>query len=81
MKAKVNGTAVKIEKGIPLPSGKNQARYPFSKMEIGDSFAVPKSEANRLRTSLNQYKIKTKDKAFATRTLPNEIRVWKIESI
>lgn len=29
---------VKIEKGVPLP--RRDGKYPFAKMEVGDSFAV-----------------------------------------
>lgn len=34
-----------IEKNVPVPSGRQPKKYfPFDKMEIGDSFAVPVPE-------------------------------------
>lgn len=37
-----NGHTIKIERGIPLPSGKRgpKPKYPFAQMRRGDSFTV-----------------------------------------
>ena len=44
---------VKIDKGIPLPSDiRNELKYPFNEMDIGDSIFFPlegQDNANRMK--------------------------------
>ena len=39
----------KIETGIPIP--KARSKYPFKDMEVGDSFFIPKLDANLYKMS------------------------------
>jgi hypothetical protein len=70
---------MKIEKGIPIPEGHfKEKKYPFFKMEVGDSFSVELSKAASLRNLLQQYKNKNPSKSFITRTVDNNmIRCWR----
>lgn len=77
MKKAKNGFEIKIEKGISIPTGKN--KYPFAEMQVGESFAVPLSMKNNVRTNLNQFKLRHKDFSFATRANDKEVRVWRVE--
>lgn len=73
----------KIEKNIPITSIKTtknfQSKYPFNKMEIGDSFFIPektkKDEKKRkgLYCSAKRFGIK-----IATRKGEGGLRVWKV---
>jgi hypothetical protein len=75
-----------IEKGIPLPVSAGGGRisdYPFSTMEVGDSFFVPfgdrkvKNLQNSLRTNAAQYQ----PKKFSIHTLEDAkgVRCWRIK--
>lgn len=75
-----------IEKNIPVPSGDSRGRpnlYPWSQMEVGDSFAVPvstedkASKRRRLASGARRY-AKGRDIKFTVRTLPGLLRVWRI---
>jgi len=74
---------VKIEKGIPVPpkkqSKKKQVRhekYPFSKMEIGDSFLSKEPQA-RVNSSAYVFGKKTGMK-FKIRSVGKGCRCWRI---
>jgi hypothetical protein len=34
-------TDIPIDKGVPLPKGRREPKYPWASMEVGDSFFVP----------------------------------------
>jgi len=66
--------SIEIEKNIPMPS-----KYPFSDMEIGDSFCD--SITNRYKISYYIAKESKKSGSkFSIRTISEtEYRVWRIE--
>jgi hypothetical protein len=66
---------MKIEKNVPLP-----VMYPFAKMEVGDSFAVPSSiRRETVSVAANRYGVKHGMK-FTVRLMPNRsYRCWRIE--
>lgn len=67
--------SIQIEKGIPVPHFHN---YPFSEMEVGDSFRVPDGiNPRNVRVYMQKAKQAGKGK-FSMRTLPDGIRVWRI---
>lgn len=82
----------KIESGIPIPPRRRLAAAgaeDFEAMAIGDSFAVPVPKeyqhkptiwagTQRLRNAVYQYAKRT-GKTFTVRTMPGEIRVWRVE--
>lgn len=75
----------KVEKNIPLPKKTNRSIYPFSIMEVGDSFLVActnkeELEAYRQRISVTiwRYVQKNKETKFQTKTTEQGVRVWRI---
>ena len=71
----------KIEKNIPIPlRGGESSPFPFSKMEIGDSFLIPINQRSKMQSRLYKYLQENKDKAFISRrTDDNNVRVWRIK--
>lgn len=70
---------IKIEKGVPLPRA-NQRGFGLAdvlaKMEVGDSFLVPKHK----RQGLFAYFRNAKPAKFTSRTVDEEnVRVWRVE--
>jgi len=71
----------KLEKEIPIPPKHiipKPSKYPFYKMEIGDSFVVPLNKTKPLRTAVAIYKKKHPEWAYASRTLQEGFRIWRI---
>lgn len=73
-----SGRNVKIERGVPLPpKGKTPERYPWSIMEVGDSFLVeganPRSHISTGANKLHP------DKRFTQRKVQDGIRVWRVK--
>ena len=71
---------VTIEKGIPIPDpGANHLKYPWTTMEIGDSFIARPQKRSSLSSVLRRYG----PKRFITRKVNEDgvdkIRVWRIE--
>ena len=76
---------MKIEKGIPIPPpykpknlNNTRPKYPFRHMEVGDSFFVPRLEAQRARSAASQQSSRSRRK-FTTRKEGDGLRVWRIE--
>ena len=76
---------IEKNKEIPSPNMGRGAKYPFRKMEPGDSFFVEcdmsdKKAANRLRSSiLGSSRVgRFKGQKFSTRSTKNGIRVWRV---
>lgn len=68
---------VKIEKNIPIPI-KCYSRYPFSEMEIGDSFLVHSALIKSIRTDAYMAG-KRLSKKFSTRRVSDGVRIWRIK--
>lgn len=80
-----------IEKGVEMPaavnSGGRKAKYPWAKMEIGDSFFVPangcsmRNVQDRFASAAAQW-AKRHGSKFATRQVKEPepgVRVWRVE--
>lgn len=68
----------KIEKGIPL-AARSRGRekiYPFSDMEIGDSFLTENKKVGR--AAIQFTKRRNNGWKFATRNEGNGVRIWRI---
>lgn len=75
---------IQIESGIAAPNdGLGQLRgrepkYPFQKMNVGDSFVLDQqSNHASARVCAIQYAARS-GKRFATRTIDNGLRIWRI---
>jgi len=75
----------KIEKNLQLPT-KRHNKFPFDKMEIGDSFLVPKSEITALENMRQNiynaaaaYRTKQPDFKCSVKAVEDGIRVWRVK--
>jgi len=75
----------KVEKDVKMervPKGP-RGKYPFDKMEVGDSFEVGRYDVNKMRSisgSINFYKRREENahKVFSVAKTPNnKLRVWR----
>lgn len=80
---------IKIEKDIPIPV--TEIKYPFDKMDIGDSFFIPENDKKvrfkiqcAVRSYFNIYRKKTNfivesTMKITSKSLEDGVRVWRIE--
>jgi hypothetical protein len=73
----------RIEKNVPIPEGTGRgrpAKYPFAKMQVGDSFLVmgsPNEQSTAQKSAHSFAQINPKFK-FVTRTLNHGLRIWRV---
>lgn len=69
------------EHPIPDDSGVHgRTKYPFAIMEVGDSFFVPREKAGvNTVDSARRKASRHLRRKFTLRTLPEGIRIWRIE--
>jgi TusA-related sulfurtransferase len=67
-----------IEKGIPIgPRSRASAtKYPFEKMEVGDSFEVETNSPTGVATGARQW-AERHGMVFTTRRTKKGIRIWR----
>lgn len=66
---------MEIEKGIELPQ-----RFPFSKMEVGDSFAVPADiKKTIISTSASVYGRRNGKKFSVRKDALGQLRCWRVK--
>lgn len=70
-----NGFAV--EKGIPVPSARKDGMYPWSLMEVGDSFFVPEATIKTISPLASSHG-KRHTTLYKCRTLDGGVRVWRV---
>lgn len=74
-----------IEKGIPIPKtnsgrSKGESKYPFLKMDVGDSVFVKETRANVVGAYTRTLKQRNNSTfKFICRTVEGGVRVWRIE--
>lgn len=70
-----------LEDDVPLPPKAAQERYPWSQMEVGQSFMVesddPKKAMERVRGAASN-RARKHGETFALRTVEGGVRVWRI---
>lgn len=69
---------VLVEKGVPYRLRKIY-HYPFSKMEIGDSFIVPLECRHNLQYAMSTYTKKHPKFIFVSKKIDLGIRVWRVK--
>lgn len=71
----------RISKSYTIPprgkAGKKGSKYPFSQMDIGDSFAVPIELRSRLSAALVAYARKKDGWGYTTRKVGEKLRIWR----
>jgi hypothetical protein len=80
---------ITIDKDVPMRRDKKRSgsKYPFEKMDIGDSFAIPIESSDptdvQRRLSSAARRMKSQGKNFSTRTLTEGgvrvVRIWRVE--
>lgn len=69
---------IKIEKGIPVPAHYQRGMWAvLDDMKVGDSFAVPAIFTQRVRMAISQRKRRGGKAEFITRTVGDQLRVWR----
>ena len=78
----------KIEKNVPIYNkrARRARKYPFSNMEVGDSFVIRgnktkkgyKEVVAKVRSSLKYYQSNNPDQKFTIRQTPEGVRTWRI---
>jgi len=67
-----------IEKGVPIPTTATaRAKYPFPKMEVGDSFLIATELQNRVAQAAFHYG-KRNNVKLTLRKVADGVRVWRI---
>lgn len=74
-----------LEKGIPITEksiGRHLKKYPFTEMEVGDSFFVSVDgdalALRRKQLSLCGAALRNKPMKFTTRVVDGGVRIWRI---
>lgn len=82
-----NGVVYKVEKGVPITrKTMDRCRFPFDKMDVGDSFLIPAKEQEPMKARISIYSAtnsfnrnhKTKLK-MSSRADKTGLRVWRIK--
>ena len=63
-----------IEKDVPMP---RRGKYPFSEMEIGDSFSVPAEDRLRLASSASRASARLGCKFVTRKQKDGSVRCWR----
>lgn len=69
---------IKIDKNIPMANTVSRNNYPFSKMEVGDSFAVNVEDFNKVRPAASWYG-KRNNMKFSVRHWEGAYRCWRVK--
>ena len=79
-------SAIQIDKNIPLPKKRSRRIYPFSQMEVNDSFEVKIEDINNtLAKKQNVYVAiwrfckEFPEKKFTTASTEKGIRIWRLK--
>ena len=71
---------MKIEKGVPMPKKNSSGgyKYPFIKMEVGDSLFIPSTEADIIKVRSAAFGFGRLNKmTFTTLSVDGGCRVWR----
>jgi hypothetical protein len=67
-----------IDKGIPLPAGRDRQKYPFHLMDVGDSFMVSLELVTAVRMAIQRFRQINGEAKFATRRDGSGMRVFRV---
>jgi hypothetical protein len=74
-------TQYKIESGVAMPASRGRYRkYPLAEMQVGDSFAVSRSEVDNIRNAVSFFG-KRHNRKYTVRCVDpvkGEYRCWRI---
>ena len=75
---------MRLESHVPFPlspgkRGKGRhPLYPFGRMAVGDSFVVPRSEADRAWAAASKWKIRHPGWNYTSRSEGEIVRLWRL---
>ena len=72
----------KIEKDVPTPTETQRtAKYPFGKMEVGDSIFISSEESppSGSYSASSYYALRHPELKFTTRKVEGGYRIWRIK--
>lgn len=79
----MNNEEIKIESGIPIPEShahhKGQSKYPFSKLQVGESFLFPDHVNRTNAESAKSRKGRLLNRKFVVRKTEDGLRCWRVE--
>ena len=79
-KGLLDSPPIKIDKGISMPKfNGDKGRFPFEKMEIGDSFLFPKETEKYSVHSMTYTAGRKLNKKFSIRNTAEGFRCWRVE--
>ena len=71
--------SIEVESGVPIPEGNGGYKYPWLKMEVGDSFVCPDgTSAATFRNSAYAASVRFSPKKFSVRAVGGVLRCWRI---
>lgn len=77
-------TIIRVQKGVPIPvtkprgpGGAKEPRYPWHKMNVGDSFEFPNGSERYAHAAAGQAS-RYSEKQFIVRKLNGRMRCWRI---
>jgi hypothetical protein len=75
--------ASEIETGVPVPRGGSGRRHAYEErmlaLEPGQSFTVPWSKQNSVRSWLTGHRRRNPTKKFVTSRVEERLRIWRVE--
>ena len=69
---------IEIQSDVPMPKLPAHAKYPWVKMQVGDSFFVPGQTSQNFGGTLDNAR-KSTGRKFTVRKVDGGIRVWRLE--
>ena len=67
---------VKIDKGLPMPTRRSRAKYPWASLEIGDSFLLSVKSADGAHSMARKARLHLR-RNFQARLTDEGWRVWR----
>jgi hypothetical protein len=69
---------IEIDKGIPIPTGRCQSRYPFAQMKVGDSFFVETNRSSAAKSAIKDRRRRFPNERYVSRKKPTGTRIWRV---
>lgn len=71
---------ITIDKGVPIPTDTCSVRkkYPWKKMEVGDSFLLPTADKRSVHSLASQTSLRHSPRKFIARKTKDGYRIWRI---
>lgn len=69
-----------IVSDAPAPPSRTNRTYEFGRMQVGDSFLAPRTEAQRIRWAVKSYRRNNAPTTrWRTKSTNHGVRVWRVE--